>query len=125
MFSESLVRKVLVLTVVYNLCGALMFMFPATLGAVADLPTPAPLINSWLVGGVILLLGMVAVWQCRRPLDLPLLTVFGIAKLAFFLLMLTSHLLGEVNLFAVLAASADLVMGTLFLGHVWQTARPR
>ena len=124
MFTGRLTRKVLLLTIVYNLCGALMFMFPGTLGAWAGFPTPAPFLYSWSLAGVILLLGAVAAWLARRdPIDLPLLTVFGIAKIAFFFLMLTSYLLGEVNLLGVLGASADLVMGVIFLGYASQASR--
>ena len=90
----------------------------------SGLPAPAPFIYSWFVASNILPFAFVAAWLSRRhPIDLPLLTVFGISKIIFFLLMLTSCLLGEVTRFGVLAAGVDLVMGIIFLGHARQMAR--
>ena len=124
MFSESVTRKVLIFSAFYNIYGTLVFMFPGVLGVSAGLPAPAPFISSWFVASNILLFAFVAAWLSRRhPIDLPLLTVFGISKIIFFLLMLTSCLLGEVTRFGVFAAGVDLVMGIIFLGHARQMAR--
>lgn len=116
MVSENLVRWTLRFSVVYNLFGAATFAFPAVLGTTAGLPVAAPLLHEWFVASNILMFSFIAGWlSWRNPIDKPLLVVFGISKITFFLVMLASWLAGEIKLAGVLLAGVDLAMGYIFL----------
>ena len=124
MFSENLTRRVLAFSFFYNIFGTLVFLFPGQLGTASGLPVDAPFLHNSFIAANILLFGLVAGWLSRRhPIDLPLLTVFGILKVTFFVLMLIAGLRHEVTALGVLGAGVDLAMGVIFLGHAWQSSR--
>jgi hypothetical protein len=114
--SEKLLRRTLYFTVAYNLMGFFTFLMPQTFGGMAGLPASVPFLHSGFVASNILLFGLVGLWQARRPmLDAPVLTIFGLSKAVFCLLMLISWRLGEIALPGFLMSLVDLAMGAIFL----------
>lgn len=116
MVSDRLLRRTLHFSTFYNVFGAFTFAFPVVFGQLAGLPANAPLLHTLFVSSNILLFAFVAAWLARRhPMDTPLLVVFGISEIAFFLVMLTSWLTGEIYVAGPMLAGVDLIMGVIFL----------
>lgn len=116
MISEKLLRRTLYFTVAYNLMGFFTFLMPETFGGTAGLPTSVPFLYTGFIASNILLFGLVGLWQARRPmLDAPVLTIFGLSKVVFCLLMLISWRFGDIRLPGFLMSLVDLAMGVIFL----------
>lgn len=115
MSGDSLVRKTLAFSVLYNLGGAVIFFFPGSIGKLVGLPQPAHFAYSGFCAAVILIFAGVYFWLARSPqIDKPLVAVAAIGKTSFFLVMLISWMIGESSIIGVLLATVDLAMAVIF-----------
>lgn len=115
MSNETLVRRTLAFSVLYNLGGAVIFFFPGSIGKLIGLPQPAYFAYTGFGAAVILLFAGVYYWQVKQPeLNKPLMEVAAIGKASFFLVMLISWLIGESSVFGTLIAVVDLAMAAIF-----------
>lgn len=122
---ERLLRTTLYFTFFYNLMGFITFLAPERFGQLAGLPAGVPFLFTGFIAFNILLFGFVGLWQARQPdMNRPVLTIFGISKITFCLLMGLSWLMGEVTFAGFLMSLVDLVMGVIFLLGARGTRNP-
>lgn len=114
--TETTVRNTLYFTAAYNLMGFFTFLMPARFGALAGLPTDVPLLYTGFIATNILLFGFVGLWQARASsLNLGVLTIFGISKITFSVLMFLAWRQDEILLAGFLMSLVDFAMGLVFL----------
>lgn len=122
---ERLLRTTLYFTFFYNLMGFITFLAPERFGQLAGLPAGVPFLFTGFIAFNILLFGFVGLWQARQPdMNRPVLTIFGISKITFCLLMGLSWLMGEVTFAGFLMSLVDLAMGVIFLLGARGTRNP-
>lgn len=112
---DHFMRRALRATSVFNLGGALLFAFPASLGQLAHLPVPVPHIYSASLAVLVALFGGTYAWLARQPqIDRPLVVFAALGKASFFAVVLACWLLGEAPALGVVAASGDLAFAAVF-----------
>jgi len=115
MTRDDLMRRVLWASVFFNLFGALLFLFPASLGRLAGLPAPVPFAYSALLALFIVLFGGSYAWLALQPrFDRPLVAFAAIGKASAFAVVLACWVAGAVEGRAVLAITGDLVLAAIF-----------
>ena len=115
MTRDDLMRRALWASVCVNLGGALLFLFPATLGRLAGLPAPVPPAYSTLLAFFIVLFGGAYAWLALQPrLDRPLVAFSAIGKAGAFAVVVGCWMAGAVEARAVLAITGDLVFAAIF-----------
>lgn len=112
---DQLLRRVLRVSVVFNLAGALMFLFPASLGQLAGMPTPVPTIYSAALAYLVALFAGTYAWMARQPrINRPLVAFAACGKGGFFVVVLLCWLAGAASGLALLAATGDLAFAAIF-----------
>jgi hypothetical protein len=124
MSRERVIRGALWASVALNLLGVLVFTPPA-LGYAADLlPLPAPRFYAAQIALTIALFCGVYAWLARQPqISRPLVVVGALGKLGFFALYVAYWAAGDLPGRAVLQATPDLVLGSIFLWWAWAERR--
>src|SRR5206468_10589450 len=121
----GVMRRALWASVVYNLGGALLFAFPASLGRLAGLPGPVPRIYPTLLGLFVTLFAGTYAWLARQPrIDRPLVAFAALGKSGFFAILFMCWLVGEAPGLGVLAATGDLGFAAVFAWWLRSEAAP-
>jgi uncharacterized membrane protein len=116
MITDLTMRRILWASAAFNVCGALAFAFPGTLGQLMGLPAPVPALYCVLMALFVLLFGGSYAWLALQPqIVRPMVAFAAIGKSSVFLVILVFWLLGEAPFRGVLAASGDLAFALLFL----------
>ncbi len=117
MDNDSFMRRVLRLSAVFNLVGALLFLFPESLfGTLAGLPANVPLLYRATVGLFVVLFGASYAWLAyRTPIDRPLVGFGAIGKASFFALVVILWQGGTLPGRTVPIAAGDAVLAGLFV----------
>jgi hypothetical protein len=112
---ERILRRALWASAFFNLGGALMFAFPASVGQLAGLPVPVPPIYSVMIVMFVLLFGGSYAWLARQPrIVRPMVAMAAIGKASAFATFLVFWFLGHLPGLAVLAISGDLAFAVVF-----------
>lgn len=113
---DDVMRRVLWVTVFFNIGGGLAIAFPSSLpGQLAGLPAPVPVVYSFTLALFVLLFAGTYAWLAVQPrIDRPLVAFLAIGKASFFALMLILWLAGEASGRIVFAAIGDLVFAAIF-----------
>jgi hypothetical protein len=116
MEKQTIFRRVLWTSAVFNLGGGLLFAFPSSQPSqLAGLPTPVPAVYSTLLALFVILFGGAYAWLALQPtIDRPLVAFAAIGKTGAFCIALVLWLVGEAPLRSVFAVSGDLVFAGLF-----------
>ena len=116
MSRDRVIRVALWSSVVLNVLGVAVFL-PAALGLPSSLlPVAAPRFYAGQVGITIALFAGVYAWLARQvAISRPLVVVGALGKLGFFLLFVAYWAAGDLPLGAVLQATPDLLLATVFL----------
>lgn len=122
--ADTFIRGVLTASVFFNIGGAVMFTFPASiLGQLAGLPAAVPLVYRATVALFVLIFAGAYAWLARQPvIDRPMVALAAAGKAGFFSLTVALWLLTEVPAQTVQLAAGDLVFAALFLR--WLLAVP-
>ena len=113
--TDTLMRRALWASVPYNVGGALLFLFPASLGRLAGMPGPVPTLYAASLATLVALFAGTYAWLARQPqIDRPMVAFCAIGKAAFFTVLLVCWLLGEAPGRGVLAALGDLGLAVVF-----------
>jgi len=113
---DRVLRPTLYFTFFYNLMGFVTFLAPERFGQMAGLPAGVPFLFTGFIAFNILLFAVVGLWQARQPkMNKPVLTIFGISKITFSLLMGISWLMGDVKFAGFAMSLVDFTMGIVFL----------
>ena len=108
-------RRALWASVCFNLGGALLFFFPASLGRLAGLPVPVPAAYAALLALFIVLFGGAYAWLALQPhFDRPLVAFSAIGEAGAFAVVVACWVAGAVEGRAVLAITGDLVFAAIF-----------
>lgn len=111
-----LLRRALWASAFFNAGGALIFFFPASIGRLAQVPLPAPILYSWFCGAVISIFAVIYAWLARQGApNREFVLVGAIGKLAFFAVSVASWLSHESSARIFTIASVDLVLAMAFL----------
>lgn len=114
--SDTSMRWVLKVGAAFNFFAAALILFPGSLGKLADLPSDAPLLYSWMLAAFVAVFGGVYLWLSGRdPIDRPLVAVAMIGKFAVFLVSLACLFLSAITIKTMAPAVIDLLFGFLFL----------
>lgn len=113
---EALLRRALWLAALFNLAGALMFAFPASiLGALGGLPPQVPPLYRAFVALFVLLFGGSYAWLAQhRPMVKPFVAFGAIGKTSAFVLMVALWLCGEARVSGVMLLGCDLGFAAFF-----------
>jgi hypothetical protein len=116
MIPDKIFRGVLWATVVFNVGGAMLFLFPSSsLGQLAGLPAPVPAVYTALLAEFVLLFAGGYAWLALQPtIDRALVGFAAIGKTGAFLVITGFWLTGAVPARGVLAASGDLIFACIF-----------
>lgn len=119
MFSEATIRKSVWASVPFNCLGATAFAFPQSLpGRLLQVPD-APAIQSFLLGFIILVFGLMYLWIAVQPeINRPLLAFGAIGKVGVFLIGAVLCVLGKAPLMLALGLVGDLAFGSLWLAWI-------
>ena len=113
---DRVIRRALWATAVFNVGGALLFAFPASVGQLAGLPGPVPHVYSAFLAFMVALFAATYAWLARQPrIDRPLVAFAALGKAGFFAVVFACWLLGEVPVRAAVAASGDLAFAAIFV----------
>lgn len=113
--TDSLMRRALWASVPYNAGGALLFLFPASLGQLAGLPGPVPHVYTASLAVLVALFGGTYAWLARQPqIDRPMVAFCALGKAGVFTVLLVCWLLGEAPGRGVIAALGDLGFAVVF-----------
>lgn len=124
MISDSIIRKTFVFSIIFNITGALLFLFPSKLGVLFGLPTPVPFVYSGFCALVILLFGGTYIWLARsEKINEPVVLLSAIGKAGFFVVALMSCIKGETSFQFLPSAAGDLVMAGIFIGWLMNSKR--
>ena len=113
---ERTIRIALWVSVVLNLLGLVVFV-PAAIGMAAPMvPVPAPRFYAAQVSLMIGTFGGAYLWLAtQREIHRPLVVMGGLGKLGFFALAVIYWLAGDLPQAAVVQATPDLILATIFL----------
>jgi len=115
MSRDEVIRKALRASVVFNLGGALLFLFPGSIGQLAGLPAEVPIVYRCTVAFLVTLFAGTYAWLARQPsLDRPLVGFAAVGKAGFFGVVLLCWLFGEASTPALLGAGGDLGFAAIF-----------
>jgi hypothetical protein len=122
---DVVVRRALWATAVFNLLGALMFAFPASLpGRLTGLPADVPVIYRAMVALFIVLFAGMYAWLARAAvIDRPMVAFAAIGKASAFGMVALLWRVGLAAGMGVVALSGDLAFATVFAWWLW--AGPR
>jgi len=125
MSPDVVVRRALWATAVFNVFGALLFAFPASLpGRIAGLPPDVPLVYRAMVAVFVLLFGGSYAWLARAPrIDRPLLALGAIGKASAFFTIALLWMAGAAPFRSVAAIFGDLAFAALFAWYLMSEAR--
>jgi len=114
---ETLLRRALRTAAAFNLLGALLFAFPASIfGHIAGLPAEVPGAYRAMTALFVLLFGGAYLWLAQQAvIDRPFVIFGAIGKASAFALICILWLAGAASGVAVMIASGDLVLAALFL----------
>jgi hypothetical protein len=113
--TDTLIRRALWASVPYNAGGALLFLFPASLGQLAGLPGPVPHVYTASLAVLVALFAGAYAWLARQPqIDRPMVALCALGKAGFFTTLLVCGLLGEAPGRGVVAALGDLGLAVVF-----------
>ena len=113
---DLLMRRALWTTAVFNVGGALLFLFPDSLGRMAGLPAPVPGVHATLLASFVLLFGGAYAWLARQPtIDRPMVAMTAVGKTAAFVIAVGFWTMGDLPATTVMAASGDLVFAAIFV----------
>jgi hypothetical protein len=119
---DDLIRRVLWSSALFNLGGALLFLFPTSLGRLAGFPAPVPVVYTVLLAFFVVLFGGAYAWLALQPrIDRPLVALSAFGKAGAFAVVLACWLAGEVPARSVLAITGDLAFALVF---VWWLLGP-
>ncbi len=118
MLTDSSFRRILWLSAVANLGGALLFALPAwPLGQLAGLPAEVPLFYRAFVALFVLIYGGMYAWLAMQPaIHRPMVALAALGKSSAFGLVLLLWLMGKASVMSVALLSADLGLAALYLG---------
>jgi hypothetical protein len=120
---DAVLRKVLWATVVYNLLGASAFAFPASVGQLAGLPVPVPLVYSVMLALFVLLFGAAYAWLALQPtIDRPMVGFAACGKASVFVAAVVLWATGEASALLIPGATGDLIFAALFTWWLRTTA---
>jgi hypothetical protein len=112
---DQIMRRALRATCALNFGGALLFLFPDSLGRLAGLPGPASPFHSVFLAFLVALFGATYGWLARQPrIDRPLVGFCALGKAGFFSVAFACWLLGELPGRGALTASGDLLFAGIF-----------
>ncbi len=115
MRQDRFIRTVLWVSVAFNICGTMAFVFPATVGQLSGFPVPVPRLYSWILALMVLMFGVAYAWLALQPqIDRPLLALGAISKTAVFCVFATCWILGDIPFLGIVGASGDLVLAASF-----------
>jgi hypothetical protein len=120
---DQVMRPALLAGAIFNLVAAAIFLFPGSLGRVADLPAPSAVYQSWLIAVFIVIFAGLYLWLSQRPVidrQMIVLAVFG--KMGVFCVSVVCLLLGELSLMAFAPAAGDFLFALLFIWWLSGTA---
>ena len=113
--TDTFMRRALWASVPYNAGGALLFLFPASLGQLAGLPGPVPHVYTASLAVLVALFAGAYAWLARQPqIDRPMVALCALGKAAFFTVLLICWLRGEAPGRGVIAALGDLGLAAVF-----------
>ena len=113
--NDKLMRRALWASVPYNAGGALLFLFPASLGQLAGLPGSVPHVYTASLAVLVALFGGAYAWlACQPQIDRPMVAFCALGKAAFFTVLLVCWLLGEAPGRGVIVAFGDLGFAIVF-----------
>jgi hypothetical protein len=108
-------RKVLWVAALYNLGGASLFAFPASLGQLAGLPVPVAPVYSVLLALFVLLFGAAYAWLAMQPtIDRPMVGFAAIGKASVFVAAVILWAAGEGSASLIPGATGDLIFAAIF-----------
>ncbi len=120
---DAVLRKVLWATVIYNLLGASAFAFPASVGKLAGLPVPVPLVYSVMLTLFVLLFGAAYAWLALQPaIDRPMVGFAACGKASVFVAAVVLWATGDASAWLIPGATGDLIFAALFLWWLRATA---
>jgi hypothetical protein len=113
---DQVMRRTLVVGAIFNLVAAAIFLFPDSLGSMADLPRSGSVFHSWLIAVFIVIFAGVYLWLSRRTvIDRQMVVLAVVGKIGVFLVSVACLLLGELSLKAFAPAAGDFFFVLLFL----------
>ena len=117
-------RRILWLSALTNLTGALLFALPASpLGQLAGLPADVPLLYRGFVTLFVLIYGGMYAWLAVQALiPRPMVALAAIGKSSAFALVLLLWLMGAASLMSVALLSADLALAALYWAWLRRSA---
>jgi hypothetical protein len=120
---DRLFHLTLWITVPINLTGAVIFSLPL-LRQITRLPTSTQPFYGLLLGSWISLFGLGYLYLAlSKRYDKTFLAIGAFGKLSFFVLALGYFLQAELGILALLAASIDAVLASIFLAWLWQNTK--
>ena len=112
---DHIMRRALRATCVLNFGGALLFLFPDSLGRLAGLPGPASPLHAVFLAFLVALFGATYGWLARQPrIDRPLVAFCALGKAGFFAIAVACWLLGALPGRGAFTASGDLLFAGIF-----------
>jgi hypothetical protein len=112
---DDLLRRALWASAFFNLGGALLFLFPTSLGRLAGFPAPVPAVYTVFLAFFVALFGGAYAWLARQPqIDRPLVALSAFGKAGAFVVVLACWLVGEVPGRSVLVTTGDLAFAAIF-----------
>ena len=123
MLTDTTFRRILWLSALGNLGGALLFALPASpLGQWAGLPADVPLLYRAFVALFVLIYGGMYAWLAVQPvIHRPMVALAAIGKSSAFALILLLRLFGEVTVMSVTLLAADLALAAIYLAWLSQS----
>ena len=124
MNDNAIFRRVLWTSAAFNVGGACLFGFPASLGRLVGLPADVPGIYRAFVALFVLLFGGSYAWLAAQPtIDRAFVGFAAIGKSSAFALIAIFWLAGEIPGLGVIAGAGDLGFAAIFAGWLLRSAR--
>ena len=119
-------RPVLWVGVAFNLCVALMLVFPDTLGGFAALPPVGSAFYRWMLVYFVVLFSATYAWLAVQPvISQALVGLAALGKAGVFVVALVCWTRGEVEFRTLAVALVDLVFAAYFMAWLRATMRYR
>jgi len=121
---DQVMRPTLVVGALFNLVAAVIFLFPDSIGSIADFPRSGSLFHSWLIAVFIVVFAGLYLWLSRRPvIDRPMIVLAVVGKMGVFVVSVACLLLGVLSPRAFAPAAGDLLFVLIFLWWLGGVAR--